>query len=123
MRKEEIANTPSDDFYGMPPKIFYIDFGYGDKRKIGIFIKDPLETYKFENGTIKKVKVGTKNQTKPFSGMYFLEGSGTIGIDKKNNCAFLSFAAGPRYGQGLRYDIIDGKEGKELGEEHMIWMS
>ena len=55
--------------------------------------------------------------------MYFFEGSGTIGIDKKNNSAYLSFAAGPRYGQGFRYDIVDREEGKELGEEHLIWMS
>ena len=122
-RLDEIANTPSNDFYGTPPKTFYIDFAYGDERKVGMFIRDPLETYKYEGGIIEKVKAGTNNQTEPISGMYFPEGYGTIGIDKDNRLAYMSYSVGRRYGTGFRYEILDSEEGIILGDEQLIWVS
>lgn len=119
----EIANTPSDDYYGTPPKTFYIDFAFGDERKVGMFINDPLETYKYEGGAVKKIKAGTKYQAEPISGMYFSEGYGAIGIDKEHNLAYMSFIVGRRYGCGFRYEILDSEEGKLLGTEQFIWVS
>ena len=120
---EEIANTPSDDYYGTPPKVFYIDFAFGDKHKIGMFIKDPLETYKYENGILEKVQTGTKYQAEPISGMYFFEGYATTGIDKDNNLAYMSFRVGRRYGRGFRYEILTDEKGIRLGAEKLMWVS
>lgn len=119
MELEIIANAPSSDFFSAPPKVFYIDFAYGDKRKVDSFIEDPGETYRYENGIVEQVEAGTKNQKEPISGMYFSEGHGTIGIDQGNNLAYMSFTVGRRYGRGFQYEIIDGK----LGEEQLIWVS
>ena len=119
----EIANTPSDDFYGTPPKTFYIDFAFGDERKVGMFISDPLETYKYEGGVVEKVKAGTKNQAEPISGMYFSEGYSAIGIDEDRNIAYMSFMVGKRYGRGYQYEVLDNEAGKTLGEEQFVWVS
>lgn len=119
----EIANTPSDGFFGTPPKTFFIDFAFGDGRTVGMFIRKPLETYKYKSGAVVKVNTGTKNQTEPISGMYYSEGYSAIGIDKKQNLAFLSFIVGPRYGRGFQYEILDSEEGKVLGEEQLTWVS
>ncbi|MDD6299088.1 hypothetical protein [Hornefia butyriciproducens] len=120
---EEISNTESDPHFGTPPSVFYIDFAYGNKRTVGFYISDPLETYKYENGVLEIVKVGTKNRISPVSGMYFPEGRGAVGIDSNYEYAFVSFQVGPRYGRGFRYRIIDEGESKRLGEQELIWVS
>ena len=120
---DEIANTPSDGFYGTPPRVFYIDFAFGDERMVDMYIKDPLETYKYANGKLEMVKAGTKNQAEPISGMYFSEGYATTGIDKDNNLAYMSFCVGRRYGQGFRYEILSDEKGIRLGAEQLMWVS
>ncbi len=120
---DEIVKTPSDDFYGTPPRVFYIDFAFGDERMVDMFIKDPLETYKYAYGTLEKVEAGTKNQAEPISGMYFSEGYAIISIDKDNNLAYMSFCAGQRYGRGFRYEIMSDEKGIRLGAEQLMWVS
>ncbi|MBQ9562288.1 MAG: hypothetical protein IJU99_02440 [Lachnospiraceae bacterium] len=118
----EISSEP-DSFYGTPPSVYYIDFGYGEKRMIGLYMPNPHETYKYEKGVMVKVETGLGNKTEPISGMYYHEGHASIGIDKMNQKAFLSFSVGPRYGRAYQYEIIYDEEGNRLGEEKPLWVS
>lgn len=120
---DDIASAEADNFFGTPPSVFYVDFGFGDKRKIGYYVTDLQETYKYENGVMEKVEIGSRNRIEPVSGMYFPEGHASIGIDKKNGYAFLSFSVGPRYGRGFQYEIVNDEDGQRLGKEQMLWMS
>lgn len=120
---DSISNAGSDDRYGTPPKVFYIDFAYGNKKKLEVYITDPQETYRYENGIVETVETGSRNKIDPVSGMYFPEGHGSIGIDKENGIAFMNFQVGPRYGRGFQYKIINTEEGMRLGEREMIWVS
>ncbi|MBR6028080.1 MAG: hypothetical protein IKP40_03245 [Clostridia bacterium] len=70
---DEIAGVPADAYYGTPPKVFYIDFGYGNQALQDYPIK-ALETYRYHDGALERVETGSVNRIKPVSGMYFPEG-------------------------------------------------
>ena len=118
---DSFAGDPGDGgvLLGRPPRVFYLDFSYGEGEPRG----NPQETYRYVNGSLKQVEPGTENETEPGNGSYFEEGRAWIGIDKKNNFAYFSFQVGPLFGRGYRYKIVEGENGKTLGEEEELWIS
>lgn len=120
---DEISSQEANDFYGTPPKSYYIDYGIGSKRKIGYLMIELEKTYKYESGQLVLVPVGTKHKNEPINGMYFPEGHAEIGINQEGNIAFFSFQVGPRYGRGYKYEIIKDPAGSHLGEEQSLWIS
>ena len=121
---DALAGDPGDEILGAPPKVFYLDFAYMSKSKFrGSRIENPLETYRYQNGSLEKVEPGTAGNTKPIRGSYFSGGHFAAAIDKKNKYAYIGFQLGPRFGRGFRYKIVTGKEGNTLADKEKLWMS
>ncbi|MBQ2683788.1 MAG: hypothetical protein IJG02_07930 [Thermoguttaceae bacterium] len=124
---DSFAGDPGDGgvLLGRPPRVFYLDFSYEDGRgnQDARVAEEQLETYRYENGSLEKVEPGTENETEPGNRAYFEEGRARISIDRINNYAFFSFQVGPLFGRGYRYKILEGENGKTLGEEEMLWIS
>ena len=121
---DAIASGSDDRILGQLPKVFYLDFAYMSKSKFrGSRIENPLETYRYQNGSLEKVEPGTAGNTKPIRGSYFSGGHFAAAIDKKNKYAYIGFQLGPRFGRGFRYKIVTGKEGNTLADKEKLWMS
>ncbi len=120
---DKIASTESSSFYGTPPQVFYIDFGYGTEQEVEMHIGNPLETYRYANGVIEMVSPGHPSRREPVSRMYWPEGRGRIGIDTKDGFAYVSYDVGPRYGRGYRFKIIDDNGTVRLGDREERWVS
>ena len=114
-----MAGDPGNGILGTPPRVFYLDFSQGE----GESGAEPQETYRYENGSLEKVKPGTKGNTEPIRDSYFSEGHFCVRIDEKNRVAYLSFQVGPLFGRGYRFKIVAGENGNTLGEEELDWMS
>ena len=120
---KEILHSNGNPHFGAPPTVFYIDFGVGSKREIEEYNMVPEETYRYESGIMEKVQTGTRNLTRPLSGIYFPEGHGSIGILKDNSYAYVSYLVGPRFGRGFRYKILSDEEGLRLVDKELVWIS
>ncbi|MBO7678270.1 MAG: hypothetical protein J6S75_01230 [Thermoguttaceae bacterium] len=119
---DAIAGDPDDSILGWLPKVFYLDFAYLDKNKfIGSRIENPLETYRYENGTLKSVPPGTKGNVEPIHFGFFSEGHFAVAIDKTNKYAYVGFALGSLFGRGVRYTIMPDVEGNTLAGMKMLW--
>lgn len=123
---DDMAGDPGNSILGTPPRVFYLDFSYGEGEPGG----DPQETYRYENGSLEKVKPGAGRKSDSEVEMvmeshqsYYSEGNFSIGIDKKNKYAYMSFQVGPLFGRGYRYKIVTGENGNTLGEEEELWIS
>lgn len=122
---DDMAGDPGHSLLGTPPRVFYLDFSYGEGES-----GDPQETYRYENGSLEKVKPGAGRKTDSevervmeSRRSYYSEGSFSIRIDKKNKYAYMSFVAGPLFGRGYRYKIVTTESGNTLGEEEELWIS
>ncbi|MBQ6618574.1 MAG: hypothetical protein IJH68_00320 [Thermoguttaceae bacterium] len=119
---DAIASGSDDRILGQLPKVFYLDFAYLDKDKfIGSRIENPLETYRYENGTLKSVPPGTKGNVEPIHFGFFSEGHFAVAIDKTNKYAYVGFALGSLFGRGVRYTIMPDVEGNTLAGMKMLW--
>lgn len=119
---DAIASGSDDRILGQLPKVFYLDFAYLDKDKfIGARIANPLETYRYENGTLKSVPPGTKGNVEPIHFGFSSEGHFAVAIDKTNKYAYVGFALGSLFGRGVRYTIMPDVEGNTLAGMKMLW--
>ena len=120
---DEISSHEYEEFYGHPPRVYYIDCGIGIERNGEYVMADLQKTYKYEAGKLEIVETGTKNATQPVSRMYFAEGHAEFGTNSDSSVAFVNYLVGPRYGRGFSFEIIEDNEGKHLGEEKLLWVS
>ena len=120
---DDIANTPSDPYYGTPPQTFYIDFAVGNDDQLQYYIKEPMETYRYAHGELQKVATGTKPALEPKSGMYFSEGLAGVAIHTERSAAYIWFQVGKLYGRGYEVSIERTETGAVLGERRGIWIS
>ncbi|MBO7678269.1 MAG: hypothetical protein J6S75_01225 [Thermoguttaceae bacterium] len=113
---DALAGDQGGHLRGRPPRVFILDFTSADENLA-------KETYRYENGSLEKVKSGTKNKKEPISGMFFAEGYFAVSIYEHAGFATMSYQIGPLYGRGYRYKIVTGKNGNTLGKPKLDWVS
>ena len=108
---------------GSPPKTLVVH-QIRQYRAEGMCLDDTIAAWKVTEKSVQKLyDLSVEPIREPTDGMYYQEGCADFSISPDSKKNIIEWQVGPRYGRGLRYDIVLNDSNVILHKDADLWVS